>query len=43
LFMVEMRIAPQSGQTRSRNGTDSGSVGSQPDAAHSDDSEIGSQ
>jgi len=40
LFMVEMRIA-QSGRTRSRVGTDSGSVRSQPDAAYSDDSEIG--
>jgi hypothetical protein len=43
LFMVEMRIAPQSGQSRSRDGTDSGSVSSQPDAACTDDSEIGSQ
>ncbi len=43
LFKVEMRIAPQSGQKRSRDGTDAGSVGLQPDAAHSDDSEIGSQ
>jgi hypothetical protein len=43
LFMVELRIAPQSGQTRSREGTDSGSGRSQPDAAHSGDSETGSQ
>jgi hypothetical protein len=43
LFKVEMRIAPQSGQNRSRDGTDAGSARPQSDAACSDDTEIGSQ
>ena len=43
LFIVEMRIAAQSGRTDSRDDTDARSVHFESDAAPSDDSEIGSQ
>lgn len=43
LFIVEMRIAAQSGQTHSRDDTDSRSDRLESDAAPTDDSEIGSQ
>ncbi len=42
LFSVEMRIAAQSGRTRSKDGGDSRSDRPESGAVHSDDSEIGS-